>query len=85
MGDITADLSTKRGRINNTEMTANGRMVISGQAPLAELESYTTRLKSMTGGEGTYEVSFSHYEPVPDAVQKSLAERHQQRVHHQEE
>ncbi|MCW8908293.1 MAG: elongation factor G [Sedimenticola sp.] len=85
IGDITADLSTKRGRINNTEMTADGRMVISGQAPLAELDSYTTRLKSMTGGEGTYEITFSHYEPVPDAVQKSLAERHQQRIHHQEE
>ena len=85
MGDITADLATKRGRINNTEMTTDGRMVISGQAPLAELESYTTRLKSITGGEGTYEITFSHYDPVPDTVQKSLAERHQQRIHHQEE
>ena len=85
MGDITADLATKRGRINNTEMTADGRMVISGQAPLAELESYTTKLKSITGGEGTYEITFSHYDPVPDAVQKSLAERYRQRTHHQEE
>lgn len=85
MGDITADLSVKRGRIYNTEMTADGRMLISGQAPLAELDSYSTRLKSMTGGEGSYEISFSHYDPVPDNVQRNLAEKHQQRIHHQEE
>ncbi|WP_428622563.1 elongation factor G [Sedimenticola sp.] len=85
MGDITADLTVKRGRIHNTEMTPDGRMVISGQAPLAELDSYSTKLKSMTGGEGTYEISFSHYDPVPDSVQRNLAEKHQLRVHHQEE
>ena len=71
--------------MKSNEVTGISCMVRSGQAPLAELESYTTRLKSMTGGEGTYEVTFSHYEPVPDSVQKSLAERHQQRIHHQEE
>ncbi len=85
MGDITADLSIKRGRINNTEMTLDGRMIISGQAPLAELDSYSTKLKSMTGGEGTYEISFSHYDSVPEDVQRTLAKRHQQRVHHQDE
>ena len=85
MGDITADLSVKRGRIHNTEMTPDGRMVIHGQAPLAELESYSTKLKSMTGGEGTYEISFSHYDPVPENIQRSLAEKHQLRVHHQDE
>lgn len=85
MGDITADLSVKRGRIHNTEMTADGRMLISGQAPLAELDDYSTKLKSMTGGEGSYEISFSHYEPVPDNIQRGLAEKHQQRIHHQEE
>ncbi|TVO75490.1 elongation factor G [Sedimenticola selenatireducens] len=85
MGDITADLSVKRGRINNTEMTLEGRMVISGMAPLAELDSYSTKLKSMTGGEGTYEISFSHYDPVPDNVQRTLAEKHQQHIHHQDE
>ncbi|MDF1528486.1 MAG: elongation factor G [Sedimenticola sp.] len=85
MGDITADLSVKRGRINNTEMTLDGRMIISGQAPLAELDSYSTKLKSMTGGDGFYEISFSHYDPAPDNIQRALAERHQQRIHHQED
>jgi elongation factor G len=39
----------------------------------------------MTGGEGTYEISFSHYDPVPDNVQRTLAEKHQQHIHHQDE
>ncbi|AKH21818.1 elongation factor G [Sedimenticola thiotaurini] len=85
MGDITADLSVKRGRIHNTEMTTDGRMLISGQAPLAELDDYSTRLKSLTGGEGSYEISFSHYDPVPDNIQRTLAEKHQQQIHHQDE
>jgi elongation factor G len=85
IGDITADLSVKRGRIHNTEMMPDGRMLISGQAPLAELDGYSTRLKSMTGGQGTYEISFSHYDPVPENIQRSLAEKHQQRIHHLEE
>lgn len=85
MGDITADLAVKRGRIHNTEMTVDGRMLISGQAPLAELDDYSTRLKSLTGGEGSYEISFSHYDPVPDNIQRALAEKHQQQIHHQDE
>jgi elongation factor G len=76
MGDITADLSTKRGRVNNTEAGSAGRMIIQALAPLAELDSYSSTLKSMTGGEGSYEISFSHYDPVPGNVQKQLIERY---------
>jgi elongation factor G len=76
MGDITADLSTKRGRVSNTEAITNGRMVISAQVPLAELDGYSSRLKSITGGEGTYELAFSHYDPVPGNVQQQLAANH---------
>ena len=75
MGDITADLSTRRGRINNTEADASGRMVISGQVPLAELENYSSRLKAMTGGEGSYEIELSHYDPVPGNIQQDLASK----------
>lgn len=76
MGDITADLSTKRGRVSNTEATHGGRMVISALVPLAELDGYSSRLKSITGGEGTYELAFSHYDPVPGNVQKTLADKY---------
>ncbi|MCB1860794.1 MAG: elongation factor G [Chromatiaceae bacterium] len=73
VGDITADLSTRRGRVSTTDTAAGGRMVIVGLVPMAELEDYSSRLKSITGGEGSYEISFSHYDPVPYDIQQRLA------------
>ncbi len=76
MGDITGDLAGRRGQISGTESGRNGMLIIKGQAPLAELESYGTQLKAITGGEGSYEIEFSHYEAVPGNIQKSLSEKH---------
>jgi len=84
VGDITADLSTRRGRINNTEASVAGQMLVVGQVPLAEIESYSTRLKSMTGGKGSYEISFSHYDSVPANRQKELSANHQAEIHHED-
>jgi elongation factor G len=72
MGDITGDLSGKRGRINGTESLGGGMVNISGLAPLAELGSFQSQLKSVTGGAGSYSMSFSHYDPVPPNVQQQL-------------
>ncbi len=74
MGDITADLSTRRGRVSSTEAGSAGRMIIKGLVPLAELDDYSSRLKSITGGEGGYEIAYSHYDPVPGDVQQRLAQ-----------
>ena len=72
MGDITGDIAGKRGRISGTTALAGGKVSISGQLPLAEMENYQSTLKSITGGEGSYTMEFSHYEPAPQAVQKAL-------------
>jgi len=72
MGDITGDLSSRRGRVVSTDAVSGGRMVISGQAPLAEMGDYQSRLKSVTGGEGSYAMELAGYESAPAAVQKSL-------------
>jgi elongation factor G len=56
----------------STDAVSGGRMVISGQAPLAEMGDYQSRLKSVTAGEGSYSMEFAGYEPAPSAVQKSL-------------
>jgi elongation factor G len=74
MGDLTGDLSTKRGRISGSEALSNNRVAINGVVPLAELDGYDARLKSITGGEGSYSIEFSHYEAVPASIQKQLAE-----------
>lgn len=72
MGDITADLSGKRGRINHTEAMVGGFSLISGTVPLSELDNYQSRLKSYTGGTGSFSVEFSHYHQVQSKVQKEL-------------
>ena len=72
MGDITGDLSSKRGQITGTQSQSGGMLTISGQVPLSELSNYQSRLKSVTGGAGSYSIAFSHYEPVPPNVQQQL-------------
>jgi elongation factor G len=74
IGDITADLSGRRGRINNTTVLAGGRTTITALVPLSELENYQSKLRSMTGGEGSYSISLSHYDPVPARTQKELSD-----------
>ena len=46
------------------------------QAPLSELASYQIRLNALTGGQGSYTLAFSHYEPVPPTVQAQLASQY---------
>ncbi len=72
VGDITGDIASKRGMISATSVHAGNRMEISAKMPLSELEGYQSHLKSMTGGEGSYTLTFSHYDPVPDKVQQAL-------------
>ena len=72
MGDITGDLSGKRGQITGTDSLGSGTCAIRGLVPLAELNGYANRLKSVTGGQGSYSMSLSHYEAVPPNVQAQL-------------
>lgn len=72
MGDIANDLSGKRGRINGTESLPGGMVTVFGQVPLSELDNYSSQLKSVTGGTGSYTIAFSHYEPVPAQTQQRL-------------
>ena len=72
MGDVAGDLSSKRGRISGTEAMSGGMVVVSGQAPLSELGSYQSELKSVTGGAGSYTMVLSHYDPVPANIQQQL-------------
>jgi elongation factor G len=73
MGDITADLATRRARIDGNEARARGRIVVSAYVPLAEVTDYQNRLKALTGGEGSFTLALSHYDPVPPRKQQELA------------
>jgi len=77
MGDITGDLSAKRGQVNATHAQLGGGMTVSGQVPLSELNGYQARLNGMTGGQGRYTLELSHYEAVPASVQQQLMGQYQ--------
>ncbi len=64
MGDILGDFNTRRARVQGMD-TKGGRSVVSAQVPMAEMQRYTTDLRSMTGGRGVYEIEFSHYQQLP--------------------
>ena len=72
MGDITGDLSAKRGQVNGTDSLPGGTVAVSGQVPLSELSGYQARLNGMTGGQGRYTIELSHYEAVPLSAQTTL-------------
>jgi elongation factor G len=73
VGDLTSDISGKRGQVTGTESTGGDLMSIKGMVPLSEVTGYQTRLRSVTGGQGAYTMEFSHYAPVPPQTQQHLA------------
>jgi len=63
-GDVIGDLNGRRGRV--VGMEPEGEVVtVKAQAPMAEMLTYESSLRSMTGGRGGYSMEFSHYEEVP--------------------
>jgi elongation factor G len=74
VGDISGHLSGHRGRINGNQTATANKVTIHAEVPEAELLDYQTRLKSLTGGKGTYTMSFDHYATVPTGVQKGLVD-----------
>ena len=71
MGDIMGDLNTRRARVQGMD-TEKGRSTITAQVPLAEMQRYTTDLRSMTGGRGYFTMEFSHYEVVPAHIAQDI-------------
>ena len=72
MGDITSDLSGKRGRIQGTDMVGSETAIVKAIVPLSEVSNYQSQLKSVTGGQGSYTMEFSHYDAVPGNVQQQI-------------
>jgi len=76
MGDIAGDISSKRGKILGME--PRGKMqVVRGFVPESELVNYSSELRSMTGGQGTFDLEFSGYEQVPGDIQKKVVEEYE--------
>jgi elongation factor G len=72
MGDVTGNLAGRRARISGTESLSGGQVTVKADMPLSTLSDYHTELKSMTQGQGAFTMEFSHYDPVPHAIQQEL-------------
>ena len=83
MGDVMGDFNSRRGRIMGME--AHGKLqVVKAQAPLAEMFRYAIILRSMTSGEGTFSMEYSHYEEVPADIAKKVIAAHKKEEEEQE-
>jgi len=71
MGDVIGDLNSRRGRILGMSQRGNAQ-VIDSEVPLAQMFGYVTDLRSLTQGRATSSLHFSHYAPVPNAVQEEI-------------
>ncbi|MGH2771447.1 MAG: elongation factor G [Actinomycetota bacterium] len=81
LGDIMGDLNSKRGRIQGTE-SLGGHQLVRAKAPMGEVARYAIDLRSMTGGQGTFRISFSHYEEVPShQAERIIAAARQAKEH----
>jgi len=80
MGDVTGDLNSRRGRILGMDHGPGGKQIIRVTVPEAEMLRYSTELRSMTGGRGSYTMKFLQYDEVPDRIaQKIIAEAAEQK------
>ncbi len=76
-GDLSADLSTRRGHVTGMDALSGGLQTVQAIVPLAEMLSYATTLKSMTSGQGSFTMEMRGYEPVPPNVQQQVVDRYQ--------
>lgn len=72
VGDVSSDLSGRRGQMMGMDNAAGGLTTVEAKAPLAEVATYARTLSSMTGGQGSFTMEFSHYDVVPGNVQQDI-------------
>lgn len=73
VGDVMGDLNSRRGKVMGMDSEAKNE-VINAQVPMAEILRYAPDLTSITGGRGSFSVSFSHYEEVPSQLAGKIIE-----------
>jgi elongation factor G len=75
VGAITSDMNSRRGRIQGMESAGGDLQVINAEVPQSEVFRYSTDLRSMTQGAGTYTMEFARYEPMPAQLASVLKEK----------
>jgi elongation factor G len=79
MGEVNRDLNGRRGRVMGMDST-DGKQVITAHVPQAELFTYATELRSLTGGRGTFSATLDHYEEVPSHLAEKVIAEHRKEL-----
>ena len=85
VGDIQKDLPSKRGQITGQDILPGGQVIVHAQVPLAEVTTYASQLKSMTAGQGSFTMDFSHYDIMPSNVQQDIMKAYASQAEDDEE
>ena len=72
MGDINSDMSSRRGRVLGMKSAGGDLQTVEVEVPLAEVTTYARSLSSITGGQGSYTMEFSHYDVVPGNILQQI-------------
>jgi len=75
IGDINSDMSGRRGRVLGMDSAGGDLQTVAAEVPLAEVTTYARALSSITGGQGSYSIEFTHYDVVPGNVQKEIIDK----------
>ena len=79
-GDVMGDLNKRRGRVLGMNPDHKGNQIIEADIPMMELYGYSTQLRSMTGGSGTFAYEFARYEQAPSDIQAKEVEARASKV-----
>ena len=83
VGDVYSDMSSRGGRVQGSDAAGGGMQTVNAEVPLREVTTYARTLSSMTGGQGSYSMEFSHYEVMPPNIQQEIMAK--SKVHDEEE
>lgn len=73
VGDVYSDMSSRGGRVVGSDPVSGGKLTcIHAEVPLREVTTYARNLQSMSGGQGSFTMDFSHYEAMPANVQQEI-------------
>ena len=73
-GDIMSDFTKRRGRVLGMHPTEDGLQEIEGEVAMSEMHDFTTTLRSMTQGQGSFELTFARYDPLPQMLEAAVIE-----------
>lgn len=83
VGDVYSDMSSRGGRVQGSDSAGGNLQTVKVEVPLRQVTTYARTLSSMTGGQGSYSMEFSHYDAMPGNVQQEIMAK--SKMHEEEE